>query len=232
MPAAAARPSRPQPPPAVRARAAAAQARTRQLRPRGHRRDPRRGPDRPPRHRRRGRPAVRDPHAARSQRRSRLLPRVDGQPHAARARGGRAGVPDRVADRRARARPLGDAPLGQLPLGDAARARRAACEDATRSARRCEAIVEHIVPGRWRDVRAPTRQRAEGDVGARDPDRGGLGEGPQRRTAGRRGGLRAAGVGGRDPAGHRGAHARARPAAARRHRAAGLRHRYRRPGGP
>ena len=79
LPCPAARGRHPRPPPGragLRARAAAAQARARQLRPRVDRRDPRRGADRPPRHRRRGRPAVRDPHAARAPRRRRLLPRL------------------------------------------------------------------------------------------------------------------------------------------------------------
>ena len=63
-----------------------------------------------------------------------------------------------------------------------------------------EAIVEHIVPGRWARRAPADRERAEGDGGARAPDRRGLGEGPQRPAARRRGGLRAAGVGRRDPA--------------------------------
>ena len=45
-----------------------------------------------------------------------------------------------------------------------------------------EAIVEHIVPGRWRDVRAPTENELQGDRGAGDPDRGGLGQDPHRRA--------------------------------------------------
>ena len=148
----------------------------------GDRRDPRRGADRAPGHRRRARPAVRDPDAARAQRRRRLLPRLDRQPHAARAGGGRAGVPDGVADRRAGAGALGDAPLGQLPLGDAARAGARVVEDPQREARgAARRSSSTSCPGRWADVRAPTRERAEGDVGAGAGDRRGLGEGPQRR---------------------------------------------------
>ena len=107
-------------------------------------------------HRRRARPAVRDPHAARTQRRCRLLPRLDRQPHAARARRRRAGVPDRVAARRPRARALGDAPLGQLPLGRCCSDGAARGRAPRRSAAALEAIVEHIVPGRWPRRAPPT----------------------------------------------------------------------------
>ena len=164
-------------------------------------------------------------------RRRRLLPRLGASRTLRALAGGRAGVPDGVADRRARARALGDAPLGQLPLGDAARGRAAASRSRPRSSPRFEAIVEHIVPGRWRDVRPPTENELQGD-GACSRSRSTR---PRRRSAPaaaarRRGGLRAAGVGGRDPAARGRGRARARPAAARRHRAAGLRERLPAPG--
>ena len=75
------------------------------------------------------------------------LPRLGRGPDDARDRGRGAAVPDGVADRRARAGALGDAPLRQLPLGDAARPRAARSRIATRSSSRSRRSSNGSCPG-------------------------------------------------------------------------------------
>ena len=123
---------------------------------------------------------------------------------------GRAGVPDGVADRRARAGALGDAPLGQLPLGDAARRRPRRVDEPEEKLAALRAIVEHIVPGRWRDVRPPTDNELKATAVLAIPI--------EEASAKVRTGpplddeedYALAGLGGRDPADRRGAGARSR----------------------
>ncbi len=52
-----------------------------------------------------------------------------------------------------------------------------------------EAIVEHIVPGRWAEARKPTDNELRGHLGARAADRRGLGEDPHGTADRRRAGL-------------------------------------------
>ena len=74
-------------------------------------------------------------------------------------------------------------------------------EDADEKLRALEAFSDRILPGRWADVRPPTRDGAEGDLDPAASPRRGVGEAASRTAEGRRGGLRVAGLGGRDPAG-------------------------------
>ena len=65
------------------------------------------------------------------------------------------------AARRPRPRPLGLPPLDELPLGRRARHRPAVEGDEEKTAA-LEAFTEKLVPGRWDDVRWPTRQELKG----------------------------------------------------------------------
>ena len=95
-------------------------ARPRRLRPRPDRRDPRRRADLPSRLRAR-RPAVRDPDAARADRRPALRARLGREPDAAGARRGHPRLRHRDAARRHRARAFGVRALDELPLRGRAR---------------------------------------------------------------------------------------------------------------
>ena len=87
-----------------------------------------------------------------------LRPRLGGQPHAAHAAGGRAGLRDRDPAGRPGAGPLRVPPLDELPVGGGprARARRSRTREEKRDALR--AIVEHVVPGRSAEVRDPSEK--------------------------------------------------------------------------
>ena len=63
--------------------------------------------------------------------------------------------------------------------------------------RALDSLVEHVVRGRSKEVRAPNREGAAPDARPGAADRRSLGEDPHRRSGRRRRGLRAAGVGGR-----------------------------------
>jgi len=62
-------------------------------------------------------------------------------------------------------------------------------DDAVRKARAPRTISEHVMPGRWDDVRPPNGTGAESDFRAGVRDRGGIGEDSAGATAGRRGGF-------------------------------------------
>ncbi len=94
------------------------------------------------------------------------------------------------------------------------------------------AIVEHIVPGRWSDVRAPTENEMKATAVLALAIEEASAKVRTRPAAGRRGGLRAGRVGGRDPAGQPPAGPGARPAPARGHPAARVRERLPAPGRP
>ena len=84
-----------------------------------------------------------------------------------------------------------------------------------------EAFTERLIPGRWDEVRWPSRQELKGTrVLALDLARG-LGQGPHRPAGRRRRGLRDGRLGGRDPAHPAGRPADRRPEAPARHRALG-----------
>ena len=81
-----------------------------------------------------------------------------------------------------------------------ARARRARSRAPDERLRALEAFTERLVPGRWDEVRPPTRAGAQGHARAGARPRRGLGEGPHRAAGRRRRGLRARRLGRRDPA--------------------------------
>ena len=164
--------------------AAPAPAGTRRVRPRRHLPHPRRGLHLS-RCVRRGGAALRHADRLRPPRRRALLPRLRGQPHGTPALGRPRGVLHGDAARRAGAGALRVPPLGELPLRRGAR---------------------HGAPGRrprgkaggaaWlhrpRGARAlgrgaaDHRSGAERNIGLAAPDRGGIGEGPDRTSQRRR----------------------------------------------
>ena len=91
-----------------------------------------------------------------------------------------------------------------------------------REAPALEAFSERLLPGRWARRPAADREGAEGDLDPPPAARRGLGEAAQRAAEGRRGRLRLAGLGGRDPARARGRRAGSGPPARGRVRRAGL----------
>ena len=110
----------------------------------------------------RGRAAAGAPDAARARRRRRLLPRLEREPHAADARRGERPVCLTVSliDGLVLARSAmhHSANYRSAILLGRARARRGPRREVWRG---FEAIVERIVPGRWKDVRPPTEKRAD-----------------------------------------------------------------------
>ena len=64
--------------------------------------------------------------------------------------------------RRPRPRPLGLPPLDELPLRRRARHARALVEGDEEKTAALEAFTEKLVPGRWPEVRWPTRQELKG----------------------------------------------------------------------
>ena len=95
--------------------------------------------------------------------------------------------------------------------------------DPAEKAQALDAIVEHIVPGRLGEVRAPTENELRATRAVWLPARRGLGQAAHGPAEGRRRGLRASRVGGRAAAGAQAARAGRRPAAARRDPAARVR---------
>ena len=84
-------------------------------------------------------------------------------------------------------------------------------------------VVEHVVPGRWKDVRSPNLEEFRGTLVLRAPDRRGLGQDPRPGRDRRRGGPPARLLGGAAPDGDPLRDSAARRAAARGRSGPGLR---------